>query len=86
MKNGKLLEIDGLTVEMNFVGAEWEEYHALYVFWELDVSDSLKEISIFNDVFLEVSSEQQNMHYLQIGDKKKNLLLQKGKTKSSIKF
>jgi len=80
------IEINGNLTEMQFLGTEWEDYHSFYVFWELNVSDSLEEITVINDVFLEVSTDQQNMHHIDNGDKKKSLLLQLGKTKGSITF
>ena len=80
------IKIDGAPEQMKYLGAEWEDYHAFYIYWELEVSNSLEEITIINDVFLEVSSDQQNMHYISFKNKKMSLLLQEGKTKGSVKF
>ena len=67
-------------IELQFVGAEWEDYHAFYVYWESTVPSNLQTLTINNDVFLEVSTDHQNMHYIQSGKKKISLLLQDGKT------
>jgi len=81
------ITIDRELLQLSYVGAEWEDEHAIYVYWESsEVPSDFRSMNIFNNIFLEVSPEQQNMHHIKINDQQKTLLLKKGKTEGSILF
>lgn len=87
MDNFKLLQ-NGVEMELNFEGAEWDEdFHTVVFYWLVplrNMQDGNFELS--NSIFTEVSEEQQNMHYIVRKEYKTSLLLDKTITKKAIQF
>ena len=74
-------------LEIKFAGAEWLDYHTLYMYWESEeVEDLTEEITIYNEIFTEVSREQQNMHYFRNNGRDEALLLNAEKTTGKLRI
>lgn len=76
------IKVKDEKVDLNFVGAEWEDVHAMYFYWESEELPEFEEISITNTIFLEVSNQQENMHYFTYGKKPPESLLLNSKLSS----
>jgi hypothetical protein len=81
------LSLDKVNMDLKFVGAEMEDYHTVFLYWESEaVYEEFKEIEVFNNIFLEVSQDQQNMHRFYYGEKESSLLLHKDRINGTIKL
>ena len=80
--------INDEKAELTYIGSEWDDdFHTFFMFWQVDLhSDEVKTIDIFNDILLEVTSDQQNMHRVKSNEKEFSLLLDKSRTKGQIQF
>lgn len=82
------IRVDNEKVPLDYVGTEWDDdLHSIYLYWKGKISTAeVRNVEISNTIFLEVSPDQQNMHYLLYNGIKKDLLLETGKTTGLIRF
>lgn len=83
-----ILTVNGTAAEYNFLGKEPSgDYQGAWCYVEVENVSQLKELSIHNDLLLEVFEDQRNIIQL-IGPNQKRgtLLLQKGRLAETIKF
>ncbi len=85
IRNHFSIRVDGQEVELDFLGAEWEEFHVVYLYWESASLDPFESFEIRNTIFYEVSSDQQNMHHIKFKEKKVSLLLEKDQPSGLVK-
>jgi len=79
------LSIKNEVQKLNFIGMEWEDYHVVYLYWESEkIPTDFNSFEIRNDIFLEISDEQKNMHHIKVNGKESNLLLEKGRTEGIV--
>ena len=79
------IQVNKKELELTYLGAEWEDdLHSFYAYMECPLELPINEISLFNDVFIEVSEKQENMHYLHIGGNQESVLLNAQKKKMVI--
>jgi uncharacterized protein YlxP (DUF503 family) len=71
--------VDGVSLNMNFVGKEINNDDFMYCFFESDSLETPKKITIKNTLLTEIFSEQANTVYLRVGDQKVNYQLNKSK-------
>lgn len=80
-----LVEINGKTVNYNFIG---KKYDSDMVICYLEVTDvplkSLKQIGIVNEVLTDIYDDQQNVVHFNINGKKKSHVLIKSHTKGML--
>lgn len=85
LKSKLQIEIDGATVEVNFLGKEYENDMTIFYIESQQISD-FKKIKIKNSLLMDLFEEQRNLiHVIQKG-RTKSLILIDGKEEDFVKF
>ncbi|MEQ9064590.1 MAG: hypothetical protein RIE58_10470 [Vicingaceae bacterium] len=81
LDNHFTLHVNGNPLVLKYLGAEWDEdLHSFFVLLESPSPEDIQRLEIFNNVFVEVSDQQENIHHLDINGLQKTILLNVYKT------
>ena len=82
------ISVNGEDLDLSVLGSEWDDdLHSFYTYIECPLSQKkITELTLFDDIFTEVSAKQENMHYLHLGGREESVLLTTEKTSSTVKF
>jgi hypothetical protein len=87
LKTKLLLKINGAVLEYNILGHKVDNDQLVF-FMEADFKEleSLKSIEVQNEVLMDLFEEQQNIVHLQLGGKKKSLMLIRERPSGQLNF
>ena len=82
------LSVGREELKLDYVGAEWDDdLHTIYLYWEFNQAPHpLTELTIFNNIFMEVSEDQQNMHHVKKDGRQVSVLTERNKTEQRMLF
>ncbi len=79
------IQIDGKTMEVNYIGKEYED-DMLLLYLEVSNVSSFKKIEIKNAILTDMFSEQKNLVHVNYKGSTKSLILNKAKQEDVLNF
>ncbi|RMB56367.1 peptidase E [Dokdonia sinensis] len=79
------VSINGFEQEQSFIGKEYEDDYVV-VYIEIENVATIHDVSINNELLMDLFPDQKNMMHTEINGKKKSFLLIKGNAKAVLNF
>lgn len=79
------ISVNGAVKEQTFIGKEYEDDYVV-VYIEIEDLASIMDVTITNELLMDLFPDQKNMMHTEISGKKKSFLLIKGNAKAVLNF